>query len=316
MANKNLLSIVVPVCNEAAILEKTLRQIQHYVKMTDLAHEIVFVDDGSSDGTWSIIRDLSIRNPEVRGIKLSRNFGKEAAITTGLEFASGDAVIVMDADGQHPAALVPVMVRLWQDGKADVIEAVKEDRGDKKFSSAIGAKFFYWLMKNLTALRLKNSSDYKLLDRKVVDAHNRLPETSRFFRGIVSWLGFTKIQIPFSVEERTTGKSRWSLLKLIKLAIDASTAFSSVPLHLVTIIGMLTFMVSIILGIQTLYTKFSGEAVSGFATVILLLLFIGSALMLSLGIIGIYVSRIFEEVKNRPKFIVDDSVGFKDSRKT
>ena len=165
-------------------------------------------------------------------------------------------------------------------------------------------------MRHLTDLDIDNASDYKLLDRKVVDAHNRLPESSRFFRGIIAWLGFKRMQIPFSVKERSTGQSRWSLRQLIRLAINASTSFSSLPLHLVTILGMFTFFMSLIIGVQTLYMKLSGNAVSGFATVILLLLFIGSILMISLGIIGAYISRIFEEVKRRPNFIIEETINF------
>lgn len=305
--NHSVISIVVPVFNEADILRDSLSKIQHYANITGLEYEIIIVDDGSTDDTWNIINSLSDKHKEIRGIKLSRNFGKESAITVGLEFASGSSVIVMDGDGQHPPELIPEMVKLWKEGKADIVEAVKIDRGNEGLSRAMGARLFYWLMKHLTGLDLDSSSDFKLLDRRVVDAHNRLPESSRFFRGIVSWLGFRKAQVTFEVKGRRAGRSKWSLLQLAKLAVSASTAFTSLPLHLVTVMGLVTFIFSIILGLQTLYMKFSGHAVSGFTTVILLLLFTGSVLMISLGVIGIYISRIYEEVKRRPKFIVEDT---------
>lgn len=278
-----------------------------------MRYEFILVNDGSTDNTWDVIQSLAREIKEIKGIKLSRNFGKESAISTGLAFASGDAVIVMDGDLQHPPELIPEMIRYWNEGAADIIEAVKVDRGLEPFPVKMRARFFYWIMKNLTDLDLNNASDYKLLDRKVVDAHNRLPESSRFFRGIISWLGFKKIQVPFSVGERPKGRSRWSLRQLIRLAMNASTSFSSLPLHFITLLGMLTFLMSVIIGAQTLYMKFTGNAVSGFATVILLLLFIGSMLMISLGIIGAYVSRIFEEVKRRPNFIIEDTINLTDA---
>jgi len=311
MRDNPVLSIVIPLFNESGDFAEILREVRHHAGTTNLGHEVILLDDGSTDQTWDVVCDMSRQFKEVRGIKLSRNFGKESAIATGLELASGDAVIVMDGDGQHPPELIPEMVKCWLEGGVDIVEAVKVDRGNERFSSAVGARLFYWLMKHLSGLDLNNASDFKLLDRKVVDAHNRLPESSRFFRGIVSWLGFRKVQISFSVKERIRGRTRWSLLQLVKLAVHASTSFSSLPLHLITIMGMITFVVSLVLGIQTLYRKFSGSAVSGFATVILLLLFIGSVLMVSLGIIGIYIGRIFEEVKRRPGSVIEETVNLK-----
>lgn len=311
--DKPKLSIVIPVYNEEAVLAETLLSIERYVKTTALPFEIIVVDDGSSDGTWDLVRNIAQSKANHRGIRLSKNFGKESAIATGLAFALGEGVIVMDGDGQHPPELIPEMVKRWQQG-FDVVEAVKEVRGKEPIVSLLGAKLFYWLMRHLTGMNLDDASDFKLLDRKVVDAHNRLPETSRFFRGIIAWIGFRKSQVPFSVKERLRGRSRWSIPQLVRLAVNASTAFSSLPLHFVTITGFLIFFVSLVLGLQTLYMKFSGAAVSGFTTVILLLLFLGSALMLSLGIIGIYISRIFEEVKRRPIYIIDDTTNLVGSR--
>jgi glycosyltransferase involved in cell wall biosynthesis len=311
--NKNFLSIVIPVYNEAGLLHVTLEEIRHQMERIEISHEIIIVDDGSTDGTWTLLCLMSQECPEVKAIRLSRNFGKESALAAGLSFASGNAVIVMDCDGQHPPDLIPEMIRIWLEEAADIVEGVKTGRGNEPLFSTLRARFFYWLMKRLTGLDLDNASDFKLVSRKVVDAHNSLHESTRFFRGIISWLGFRRVQIPFSVRERTTGQSRWSLIQLISLALRASTSFSSLPLHLITIMGTGTLIVSVILGMQTLYMKFSGAAVSGFTTVILLLLFIGSVLMLSIGIIGIYISRIFEEVKRRPKFIIDATTNLRGS---
>jgi dolichol-phosphate mannosyltransferase len=310
--NRTTLSIVIPLYNESASLRESLPEIERHIAPLGMKYEFILVDDGSADDTWNIICDLSSQNNNIRGIRLSRNFGKESAISSGLTFSSGDAVIVMDGDLQHPPELIPEMIKYWKEGSADIIEAVKVERGSEPFSSKIRARLFYRLMKHLTDLDLQDASDYKLLDRKVVAAHNRLPESSRFFRGIVSWLGFKKMQVPFSVRERTKGQSRWSVRHLVRLAINASTSFSSLPLHFITVLGMITFFISVVIGIQTVYMKLSGNAVSGFATVILLLLFIGSMLMISLGIIGTYISRIFEEVKRRPNFLIQDTINFTD----
>lgn len=299
-------SIVVPVFNEVEILRRTVSEILHHVTMTGLEHELVLVDDGSQDDTWAVITELASENPNIKGIRLSRNFGKESAISAGLAFTVGDAVIVMDADLQHPPDLIPEMVRLWTAERWDIVEAVKEDRGKEPLYVSMRARLFYWFMELIAGLDIKGSSDFKLLDRRVVDAHNSLPESARFFRAIVAWLGFKRIQIPFSVKESIRRQTRWSLMKLMKLAINASTAFTSVPLHLVTFLGVITFAGSVILGIQTLYMKFLGMATTGFTTVILLQLFIGSVLMFSLGMIGIYLGRIFEEVKRRPDYIIKE----------
>lgn len=310
IVDKNFLSVVVPVYNEADLLSGTLNAICAELSLVEIAYEIIVIDDGSTDGTWELLCRTSRELPAVKAIRLSRNFGKESALTAGLNFARGDAVIVMDGDGQHPPNLIPEMVRIWREDDVDVVEGVKTGRGSEPVLSTLRARLFYYLMKKLTSLDLDSASDFKLIDRKVVDAHNSLPESARFFRGIISWLGFKRVQIPFSVRERTSGQSKWSLIQLIRLALRASTAFSSVPLHLITIMGTGTLIFSVLLGIQTLYMKFSGAAVSGFTTVILLLLFVASVLMLSLGIIGIYISRIFEEVKGRPHFILEDFANF------
>jgi glycosyltransferase involved in cell wall biosynthesis len=190
---------------------------------------------------------------------LSRNFGKESAIATGLSFTSGEAAIVMDSDLQHPPDLIPEMVKCWKQEKVDIVEAVKMYRGSEPFMVKFRARLFYWMMKRLTGLDLRDSSDFMLLDRKVIDAHNGLPETARFFRGIVSWLGFRKVRIPFSVKERARGKSRWSSRKLFRLAIDASTAFSSLPLQLVTVLGAVILTISVLLGSSRAISEITGS---------------------------------------------------------
>jgi glycosyltransferase involved in cell wall biosynthesis len=273
-----------------------------------LPYELVLVDDGSPDDTWRVIAAEAKSCHAVRALRLSRNFGKESALCAGLERARGDAVIVMDADGQHPPSLLPDMVRLWQSSGADIIEAVKRRRGRESLSNKLGALLFYFILNKLSGFHFKGASDFKLMNRKAVDAWLKMRERNVFFRGMTVWMGFTTVQIPFEVAPRSAGRSTWSILKRLKLALIGVTAFSSFPLHLVTFAGAVFLGLSVILGMETLYLKLAGQAVSGFATVILLELIIGSFLMISLGIIGEYLARIYEEVKGRPRYIVAESI--------
>lgn len=300
-----MLSVVIPVYNEGNQIEKTISAISGYLDGISDDYQLVIVDDGSSDQTWQVLKNLADQNHHLQAIRFSRNFGKEAAIMAGLTKAVGDACIIMDADLQHPPELIPEMVRLWKEG-AEVVEAVKEDRGKESSFSRVGASLFYKTMHRLSGFNLENASDFKLLDKKVVRSILQMPEKETFFRGMSVWVGYSRSEVRFRVPERETGKSKWSLLKLIRLALNAITSFSSLPLQFVTIIGVLFLIGSVILGVQTLVMKLRGLAIGGFTTVILLLLIIGSCLMISLGLIGMYIARIYNEVKARPRYIVSE----------
>ena len=284
------------------------RQFVALRKQCNLPYELLLVDDGSPDDTWQVIEAEVTSGRPLRALRLSRNFGKESALCAGLEHAQGDAVIVMDADGQHPPSLIPNMVSLWQSSGADVVEAVKQRRGRESLSSKLGAQLFYFILNKLSGFHFKGASDFKLMNRKAVDAWLKMHERNVFFRGMTVWMGFTTEQIPFEVVPRSAGQSTWSVLKRLKLALIGITAFSSFPLHLVTFAGVIFLGISVLLGLQTLYLKLVGRAVSGFATVILLQLIVGSLLMISLGIIGEYLARIYEEVKGRPRYLVKESI--------
>jgi glycosyltransferase involved in cell wall biosynthesis len=247
-------------------------------------------------------------------VRLSRNFGKELALCAGLERACGDAIVLMDGDGQHPPALLPDMLRLWQTTGADIVEAIKISRGPESLSGKFGALLFYIILNKLSGFDLRGASDFKLMNRKAINAWRELPERNVFFRGMTAWLGFTTVRIPFEVARRSAGKSSWSYLKRLRLAITGLTAFSSFPLQLVTLAGGAFFVFAVLLGAQTLYLKLAGRAVSGFATVILLELIIGSSLMISLGIVGEYLARVYEEVKGRPRYVVTHSIEQKSNR--
>ena len=304
---QDLVSVVIPVFQEAGALPTFLASIRHMLDKCSIPYEIVLVDDGSSDNTWPVISQEATASSSVRGFRLSRNFGKEAALCAGLEKARGAAVIVMDGDGQHPASLLPEMIRLWKATGADIVQAVKRSRGQESFSNKASALGFYVLLKKFSGFDLRGASDFKLMSRKAVDAWLTMRERNVFFRGMTAWMGFTTVQIPFEVAQRSTGHSTWSYLKRLKLAITGITAFSTLPLQLVSFAGLVFLVFSIVLGAQTVYLKLTGQAVSGFTTVILLELIIGSFLMISLGIIGEYLARIYREVKGRPRYLVTES---------
>jgi glycosyltransferase involved in cell wall biosynthesis len=297
-----------PVYREGAHIVSILEQARDAVESSGMAHEFVLVDDGSPDDTWRILSEISSNFPNLAAVRLSRNFGKEAALCAGIEMARGDAVIVMDADGQHPISLIPEMIRQWVDSGAAIVEGVKASRGKETALNRVGARLFYSTWTRLSGFDLTAASDFKLLDRRAVEAYLQMDERSVFFRGMTAWLGFERKQIPFEVAGRAGGKSTWSIFRLFRLALTGITAFSALPLQLVTLAGFLFLLFALLFGAQTLYVLIEGHAVSGFATIIFLLLIIGSALMISLGIIGEYVARIYEEVKGRPRFVVSESI--------
>lgn len=297
-------SVVIPVYNEAAHFQYSLSVIKETLTTLQQPYEIVVVDDGSTDTTWPLLQSEARHAPWLRAVRLSRNFGKESALCAGLDIARGRAIIVMDGDLQHPPHLIPEMVRLWQETGADIVEVVKEQRGEEGVVSKLGATLFYHLFTRLSGFDLVGATDYKLLDRRVIDAWRRMGEHAPFFRGMISWLGFTRARVSFSVPERAGGTSKWSVRQQLRLALTGMVAFSSLALHLITFAGGVFLLLGLLVGGQTLFYKLSGQAVDGFTTVILLLLIIGSALMLSLGLIGEYIAKIYDEVKGRPRYVV------------
>jgi glycosyltransferase involved in cell wall biosynthesis len=303
-----LISVVIPLYNEGSHLRELLSDLKTALQETGCRFEVILVDDGSPDDTWENIKEEAQAFPSLRAVRLSRNFGKELALCAGLERAHGDAVVAMDGDGQHPPSLLPMMVEKWRSSGADIVHAVKTKRGREPVAGKVGAFLFYLILNKLSGFDLKGASDFKLINRKVTDTWLAMRERNVFFRGMTAWMGFSTVKIPFQVVARRGGKSGWSYLRRAKLALIGITTFSSFPLHLVTFAGVIFFIFAIGLGIQTLYLKLAGRAFTGFATVILLELIIGSLLMISLGIIGEYLARIYEEVKGRPRYVVSESI--------
>ncbi len=289
------------------MLPHTIHTLTKTMEPLSVAYEVILIDDGSTDNSWNVIKALKDQFSMIVAARFTRCFGKEAAIRAGCEMAQGKSVILLDADLQHPPSLIPQMLHIWQSENVDIVEAVKNE--DIRQGGKSWYRNLYFKINSLfTGLNLRGASDFKLLDRKVVNAYLNLPERNLFFRGLVSWFGYRTISIPFTPEERPSGKSKWPLWKLARLALTSITSFSSTLLHVITLLGFVFVSLSAALGIQTLYNKISGNAVSGFTTVILLLLIIGSAIMLALGVIGEYLALIYHEVKKRPLYYIDEKI--------
>jgi dolichol-phosphate mannosyltransferase len=298
-----LISIIVPVYNEGKYINAHLQTILKNAEMENIKLELITIDDGSKDDTALAITQASQQDQRIKPVFFTRNFGKEAAILAGLLESSGDAIIVIDSDLQHPPELIPKMIHLWQQG-FPVVEAIKAHRGKESFLEKLSAKAFYWLFYYFANINMSGQCDYKLLDRSVVNAYVSLPKKYRFFRGLVYWLNYPSAQLPFEVLQRPGEQSsRWSRIKLIQYAINNLTSFSSFPLKIVTWLGLITFTFGFCIGIRSLIQKWQGEALNGFTTVNLLIILSSGVLMMSLGIIGHYLARIYDEIKGRPAYI-------------
>lgn len=306
-----MLSVILPSYNEEKMIAKATARMAEILQPEKIDYELLFIDDGSRDGTWAQINEAAEKDSHVVGVHFSRNFGKEAAMFAGLEQARGDCCVVIDCDLQHPPEKIVEMYRLWEQGY-EVVEGIKEDRGEESGLHKFAANSFYGLISKATGMDMSSSSDFKLLDRKVVDTLNSLPERNVFFRALSFWVGYKKTSVSYCVQERTEGVSKWSTKSLIKYALTNISSFSSAPLHIVTVLGFIMLAVAFVLGIIALVQKISGVALGGFTTVILLLLFSASVIMISLGIIGYYIARIYDEIKGRPRYIISRICGSED----
>lgn len=306
-ANK-LLSVIIPAFNEQDMIETTFFTVKNILDEASIPFELLFIDDGSRDHTYTIIKQLAEQHAELRGLSFSRNFGKESAVFAGLEAAAGDCAVIMDCDLQHPPETIVEMYALWEQGY-EVVEGIKTSRGKESRFHTFCAHCFYGLISKATRIDMSRASDFKLLDRRAIDALIDMPERAPFFRALSSWIGFQTVSVPFEVQERTVGTSKWSTFSLTKYAIQNITSFSSAPMQFVTLMGWIMFLFAIVLGIQSLYKYFTGTALEGFTTVILIQLIIGSIIMLSLGIVGHYLARIYDEIKARPRYIISKRCG-------
>ncbi len=305
-----MLSVIIPAFNEEQMIPKTASVIPELLDGAGIDYELVFVNDGSGDNTWGVITEANRANPHVRGISFSRNFGKESAMFAGLAAAEGDCVAVIDCDLQHPPEKLIEMYRLWEQGY-EVVEGVKTSRGKESAAHAFAAKAFYKMISDASGIDMSRASDFKLLDRRVVDVLLNMRERNAFFRAMSGWVGFKTTQVEYDVQERKAGQSKWSTRSLIKYAITNITSFTTLPMQLVTILGSLMIAVTCILTVIALVQKIMGTALEGFTTVIILQCFTSGILMISVGIIGFYIAKIFDEVKARPRYIIAEQVGEK-----
>lgn len=303
----SLLSIILPAYNEEENIKRVCRKLQEVCLSMQVMYELIFVDDGSTDQTWQEIMKMSEEDEHIIGIHFSRNFGKEAAVYAGLAQASGDAAAVMDCDLQHPPETLAEMYRLIQEGY-EVIEGIKSSRGHESALRKKCTSVFYNFMTKATGVDMQNTSDFKMLSRKAVQAVLSLPERNMFFRATSTWVGFKTAYVKFEVQERQAGVSKWDTFSLIRYAFTNIVAFTTAPMQFVTIGGAFCLGFSIILTIYSLIMKFTGNAVSGYTTLLIVMLFIGSMVMISLGIIGYYIAKIYEEVKHRPRYIISSIV--------
>lgn len=303
-----MLSVVIPAFNEQEMVPAAAEQIDGILSRAGIPHELIFIDDGSRDATWAEIRAESEHRDTVRGVHFSRNFRKEAAIFAGLQAADGDCVAVIDCDLQHPPEKLVEMYRLWEQG-VEVVEGVKTDRGEESLAHRVAAKTFYRLISEATHIDMTRASDFKLLDRKAVNVLLSMREKRAFFRALSSWIGFRTAEVPYEVRERAAGESKWSTWLLIKYALSNITAFTSLPLHLITGCGAASFLAALIVGIVSIVRLAMGRVVTGLTGAVTLLLFLSGLIMVGLGIIGYYLGNIYMEIQDRPRFIVSETCG-------
>lgn len=307
-----MLSVIIPAYQEEEMIPITAKTVSEILDGAKIPHELIFVNDGSRDGTWGQIAAAAKTIRGVRGISFSKNFGKEAAMIAGLAYAKGDASVIIDCDLQHPPEKIVEMYGLWQQGYK-VVEAVKLSRGKEGVFHRFAAGVFYNIISRATGIDMRNASDFKLMDREVVETILKMPERQFFFRAISAWVGFRSTVVEFEVQERLRGDSKWSLKSLTKYAVTNITSFSSAPLQVVTLSGLVFFVFALILAVHTLVKFLSGAALEGFTTVIMLQLISSSILMLAIGMIGYYVAKIYDEVKGRPRYIVEAETGETDA---
>lgn len=311
LQNKNLfISCVVPVFNEEAIVTSFIETLQNTLRTITSRFEIIMVDDGSRDRTVANILQLP-KDYQVKLLGLSRNFGKEIALTAGLEHSSGDVVIMLDADFQHPVELIPTFLKHWSEGY-DMVYGTRVDRESETYLKRNFARLFYWLMQKITKIDIPNNAgDFRLMDKSIVNALKQFPERTRFMKGLYAWLGFKSIGIPFDVKDRAAGKSSWRFSKLTELAITGITSFSDVPLRVWGWIGFIISAVSLFYAIYIMaVTLIYGTDLPGFPTLVVAIMFLGGIQLLSIGILGEYIARIFTEVKQRPKYLLQIKEGF------
>lgn len=304
------ISCVVPIYNEETIIAEFIAALDTTLKQLTYSYEIVLVDDGSQDNTQAIIQQLRSQY-SFRYIRFSRNFGKEKAISAGLDHARGDAIILMDGDFQHPLELLSEFIAKWEEGY-DMVYAVRQNRADESWLKRTCAKTFYQFTSRINRVNIPaNAGDFRLLDRKIVDSLQKLPERNRFMKGLYSWVGFKQVAVPFEVQPRKAGSSQWNFYSLIDLAITGITSFTAFPLRLIALGGIGVATLAIVYAAWIIIsTLIFGIQTPGWATIVTAITFFGGLQLFALGVVGEYIGRVFDEVKHRPHYIIDEEASF------
>lgn len=306
------LSIVIPAYEEAEVLPETHRRLTEVLGQEPYDYELIFVNDGSKDATGHILDDLQGRDPQVKVLHLSRNFGHQAAVTAGILHATGDAVVLIDCDLQDPPELIPEMVKRWQAGDQVVYGQRASRKGESKFK-LLTANLYYQFLDKLSDTKIpRNTGDFRLMDRAVVEAFREMPEKNKFIRGMVSWVGYQQSALTYERQERFAGVTHYPLKKMIKLAKDGILSFSTKPLKVVTNLGFFTVLLSFVVLVYSLVQKFLGHTDAGWASLMTAITFFAGVQLISLGVIGEYIGRIYDEARNRPYYIIARRKGFPD----
>lgn len=311
LQNKSVfISCVIPVFNEEAVVASFVESLQAALSQLTSRFEIILVDDGSHDHTVERILSLP-KTYHAKLLSFSRNFGKETALTAGIEHASGDVTILMDADFQHPIATINDFLAQWANGY-DMVYGIRQHREAESYIKRNFARLFYWLMRKMTSIDMPNNAgDFRLLDKKMTVALQQFPERTRFMKGLYAWVGYKKIGVPFEVQDRAAGKSSWNFARLTDLAITGITSFSDVPLRVWGLIGFFISLTSLVYAVMIVTeTLIYGADLPGYPTLVVAIMFLGGIQLLSVGILGEYIARIFTEVKQRPKYLLQIKEGF------
>lgn len=312
MEKKNfLLSIVVPVFNEEECIDEFKNKVFDVMKANNINFEIIFVDDGSSDNSLEILKEFQAKDDRIKVLSFSRNFGHQIALTAGMDYVSGDCVITMDGDLQHPPELIPQMLELWQKGN-DIVYTVRQQTEDAGTFKKITSKLFYKIINYISEIDLNYSAaDFRLMDKKVLTYFKQLNERSRMIRGLISWLGFKSIGLDYTAPKRFAGKTKYSFKKMFIFALDGMTSFSIFPLRIASLLGIVVSIFSFLYVLYIIYARlFTDSTIQGWTSILFSLLFLGGIQLITIGIIGEYIGRIYIEVKNRPIYVLKDKLGF------
>ena len=313
---KTLLSVVIPIFNEGGLLPELYSRLKNVLNQLPVFYEIIFVDDGSQDTSYSFLQSLTEKDSGVKVIRLSRNFGHQLAITAGMDYCTGDVVVIMDGDLQDPPELIPKLIEKWKEG-FDVVYAVRKKRKGERFLKLITAFFYYRIFRWITKVQIPaDTGDFRLISQRALSELRKLRESHRLIRGMVSWVGFRQTGIEYERDRRYAGKTKFSWIKMGRFALDGITSFSNVPLRMATVLGFIVSFFSLIKIGELLYSYYYKSLVPGWASIMVAVLFLGGVQLITIGIIGEYIGRIHEEVKNRPLYLIEESINFNSGEKT